>query len=111
MKEITPPKEQYHSLIETVLGAQTHEERQLLSDTLATMEPGQMAHLLECVPEAQRSELWELVPEHACGEVLADLGDVARRSLVEDLEQTAVVDACGLAGHARTGRSHRDTPE
>lgn len=93
MKEITPPNEQYHSLIETVLGAQTHEDRQLLSDTLATLEPAQMAHLLECVPEAQRSELWELVPEHACGEVLADLGDVARRSLVEDLDQTAVVDA------------------
>jgi magnesium transporter len=92
MKEITP-NEQYHSLIETVLGAQTHEDRQLLSDTLATLEPAQMAHLLECVPEAQRSELWELVPEHACGEVLADLGDVARRSLVEDLDQTAVVDA------------------
>lgn len=64
-----------------------------LSEYFSTLEAAEIAHLLESFPDARRTTLWKFVPEDIKGEVLANLGEVARLSLVDNLDQIDVVFA------------------
>ncbi len=62
-----------------------------LKARLDELQAGEIADLIESVPEPEREKVWELVPEEAAGEVLADLGEKARASLAEDLPKEQVI--------------------
>ncbi|MDJ0861922.1 MAG: magnesium transporter [Gammaproteobacteria bacterium] len=64
-----------------------------LKARLDELQAGEIADLIESVPEPEREKVWELVPEEAAGEVLADLGEKARASLAEDLPKEQVIAA------------------
>lgn len=60
---------------------------------LNALHPAEIAHLIESSPVMQRKVLWELVESDNEGEVLIELGEEVRNSLVQDMETGEVVEA------------------
>jgi magnesium transporter len=60
---------------------------------LNALHPAEIAHLIESSPASQRKVLWELVESDNEGEVLVELGEEVRKSLVQDMETGEVVEA------------------
>ncbi|GAB4344668.1 MAG: magnesium transporter [Gammaproteobacteria bacterium] len=57
------------------------------------LHPAEIALLLESLPPAQRSVVWELVDEESDGEVLSHLNDEVRAKLLEEYDASEVVAA------------------
>lgn len=53
---------------------------------LNSLHPGEIAHLIEASPPEQRKIVWELVEQDNEGEVLVELGDEVRATLVEEMD-------------------------
>lgn len=53
---------------------------------LNSLHPGEIAHLIESSPPEKRKIVWELVEQENEGEVLVELVDEVRASLVEDMD-------------------------
>jgi len=60
---------------------------------LNALHPAEIAHLIESSPVAQRKVLWELVEASNEGEVLIELRDEVRASLVQDMATGEVIAA------------------
>jgi magnesium transporter len=58
---------------------------------LNSLRPGEIAHLLEGLPIAEREIVWNLVNEENDGEVLMELADDVRASLISQMKQDEVV--------------------
>lgn len=80
-------------LVDLVMNALEDNDKELLQQTFLDLEASEIAHLLESLPDALRSPLWDYIPEDRNGEVLVELGDVARISLAKSLESEQVVEA------------------
>ena len=81
------------SLTDSVLEALEHNNQELLNNIFLNLEASEIVHLLESIPDSLRGALWEYIPEEFNGEVLVELGDVARISLAKYLDHGQVVDA------------------
>ncbi len=81
------------SLVDSVLEALEDNDREALQSTFLDLEASEIVHLLESIPDAFRGRLWQYIPEEFNGEVLVELGDVARVSLAKYLDHGQVVDA------------------
>jgi len=57
------------------------------------LHPAEIAHLLESSPPAERKLLWELVDERLDGDVLLNLNDELRASLISEMEHQELVAA------------------
>ncbi len=57
------------------------------------LHPAEIAHLLESSPPAERKLLWELVDERLDGDVLLNLNDELRASLISEMEPEELVAA------------------
>ena len=66
-----------------------------LKSRLDELRAGEIADLIESVPEPEREKVWGLVPEEAAGDVLYELGEKARTALAEDLPAEQVIAAAG----------------
>jgi magnesium transporter len=64
-----------------------------VSALLNALHPAEIAHLIESSPVEQRKELWELVEISNEGEVLIELRDEVRASLVQDMAAGEVIAA------------------
>ncbi|MEM7612525.1 MAG: magnesium transporter [Pseudomonadota bacterium] len=65
---------------------------------VAGLRPGEIARLLESLPVAERRLVWELVDRENEGEVLVELADEVRDSLIESMQVDQLVAAAeGLA--------------
>ncbi|MEM9172120.1 MAG: magnesium transporter [Pseudomonadota bacterium] len=65
---------------------------------VATLQPGEIARLLESLPVAERRLAWELVDRDSEGEVLVELSDEVRDGLIEGMEIDQLVAAAeGMA--------------
>ena len=53
---------------------------------LNALHPGEIAHLLESLPMAQREMIWELVNEENGGEVLTLLADEVREDRISQMD-------------------------
>jgi magnesium transporter len=84
------PKE---GMIDAVITALKEPDPIRLQQLLEPMEPVEIAHLVESIPDKLRAMLWKQVPEEAAGEILVYLGEVVRLSLVENLDQVEVIYA------------------
>ncbi len=60
---------------------------------LNELTPAEIAHLLESVPPAERQFLWDLVDPEKEGEVLIDLSEELRNSLIRDMSLDDLVNA------------------
>jgi len=56
------------------------------------------AHVLESIPDASRSRLWQFIPDAHNGEVLVGLGQIARASLASNLDNEQLVEAVSNLG-------------
>ncbi|MCW8950714.1 MAG: magnesium transporter, partial [Sedimenticola sp.] len=60
---------------------------------LNALHPGEIAHLLESLPMAQREIIWELVNVDNGGEVLTLLADEVRDDLISKMDMTELLAA------------------
>ena len=60
---------------------------------VAGLRPGEIARLLESLPVAERRIVWELVDRDSEGEVLVELADDVRDSLIESMDIEQLVAA------------------
>ena len=58
---------------------------------VATLQPGEIARLLESLPVGERRLVWELVDRDSEGEVLVELADDVRDSLIQGMEVDQLV--------------------
>ncbi|PWQ96537.1 magnesium transporter [Leucothrix arctica] len=68
-------------------------DKEVLLGLFADLEAAEIARLLESIPDSQRGQLWSVIPQDRNGDVLVELGEVARLSLVKYLEHEQVVEA------------------
>jgi magnesium transporter len=66
---------------------------QLATRMLNALRPAEIAHLLESLPLTQRKVVWELLDEHAAGEVLLEVTDEVRDTLLEEMDLADIVAA------------------
>ena len=81
------------TLLDEVLEALEDFDKEVLLDLFADLEASEIARLLESIPDSQRGQLWSVIPQDRNGDVLVELGEVARLSLVNFLEPDQVVEA------------------
>ncbi len=60
---------------------------------LAAMNPAEIAHLLESLPAGQRLFVWRLVDPDDAGEVLVQVGDEVRSSLLRETDKDTLLAA------------------
>ncbi|HEB81961.1 MAG TPA: magnesium transporter [Gammaproteobacteria bacterium] len=60
---------------------------------LNELSPAEIAHLLESLPHTERNIIWELVDPDKEGEVLIQLGDEIRSTLIKDMSLQDMVNA------------------
>lgn len=60
---------------------------------LNELTPAEIAHLLESIPPAERNFLWDLVDSEKEGEILIDLNEDIRSSLIRDMSLQELVNA------------------
>ncbi len=80
-------------LLEASLHDLSSGDETALKARLDELRAGEIADLIESVPEPEREKVWELVSEEAAGEVLADLGEKARTALAEEIPAEQVIAA------------------
>lgn len=84
-----PPKDRIHSfrqLLET--GTMQHATRMLNS-----LHPSEIADLLESEPIRERKIIWEMIDPDLEGEILVELGEEVRESILREMETEEVLAA------------------
>ncbi len=66
---------------------------QLAKRMLNALRPAEIAHLLESLPLTQRKVVWELLDEHAAGEVLLEVTEDVRETLLQEMDLADIVTA------------------
>lgn len=72
-----------HDLVESLVHKQNLNELQKKLDEL---HPADVAYILESLPLEQRLEVWELVKAERDGEILLEVSDAVRQSLIADMD-------------------------
>ena len=79
-----------HELVETLVHKQHVAE---LQNKLAAMHPADIAYILEALPLDERLFVWDLVKAERDGEILLEVSDAVRESLIEAMEPNELVAA------------------
>jgi magnesium transporter len=79
-----------HELVEDLTHRQTEAE---LQSKLDRMHPADVAYVLEALPLDERLYVWELVRQDRDGEILLEVSDAVRESLIENMETAELVAA------------------
>ena len=79
-----------HDLVETLVVKQHHSE---LTKKLDTMHPADIAYILEALPPEDRLLVWDLVRADRDGEILLEVSDAVRESLIDAMEPKELVAA------------------
>ncbi len=79
-----------HDLVETLVHKQHVAE---LQNKLDVMHPADIAHVLEALPLDERLFVWDLVKAERDGEILLEVSDAVRESLIESMEARELVAA------------------
>ena len=81
------PKQQ---LVETLVHKQNLAELQKKLDAL---HPADVAYILEALPLEQRLDVWELVKAERDGEILLEVSDAVRQTLIADMDSDELLAA------------------
>ena len=84
--EEVPP----HERMESLVSGHTLNE---LSDKLEALHPADVAYVLEALPLEDRLLVWELVKAERDGEILLEVSDAVRESLIEAMDNRELVAA------------------
>jgi len=79
-----------HHLVETLVHKQNLAELQKKLDTL---HPADVAYILEALPLEQRLDVWELVKAERDGEILLEVSDAVRQTLIADMDSDELLAA------------------
>jgi len=78
---------------ELVDSAVTRENRELLQRQLDRLHPADIAFILEALPLDERLYIWDLVKAERDGEILIEVSDAVRESLIESMDTAELVAA------------------
>ncbi|MDH5632026.1 MAG: magnesium transporter [Gammaproteobacteria bacterium] len=81
--------------LEQVLAALESESPERLNEVVDSLHPADIADVLEALPPSQRSQVWPQVRHENMGEVLAEVAEGVRPSLLEPLDEAVLVQAIG----------------
>ncbi len=79
-----------HELVEQLVHKQNLVE---LQKKLASLHPADVAYILEALPLFDRLTVWELVKSEHDGEILLEVSDAVRESLLADMENYEIIAA------------------
>lgn len=79
-----------HELVETLVAKQHHNE---LTKKLDAMHPADIAYILEALPPDDRLLVWDLVRAERDGEILLEVSDAVRETLIDAMEPKELVAA------------------
>ena len=79
-----------HELVENLIAKQHHNE---LTKKLDAMHPADIAYILEALPPDDRLLVWDLVRAERDGEILLEVLDAVRESLIDAMEPKELVAA------------------
>jgi len=71
----------------------TQRNRAELAQALARLHPADIAHILEALPLAERLYIWDLVKAERDGEILIEVSDAVRESLISSMDTEELVAA------------------
>lgn len=80
-------------VIDRVSAATDDGELAALEGLLLSLNPAEIAHVLEAIPNRMRAAVFELVPDKYDGEILLEMGEVAASELAESLDTQILQDA------------------
>lgn len=89
MMDADNEQENGSSLIENISEGSMAEARKIMQ----AMHPAEIADALESLPLARRRVLWEAIDPEIDGEVLMEVGDEVRESLVRDMDMEELIAA------------------
>ena len=90
---IAPPNNPDDNRLQAVRDLLDGGTLQPASRMLNALRPAEIAHLLESLPLTQRKVVWELLEEHAAGEVLLDVTEDVRDTLLQEMDLADIVAA------------------
>lgn len=79
-----------HELVESLVHKQNLQELQRKLDDL---HPADVAYILEALPLEQRLDVWELVKAERDGEILLEVSDAVRQTLIADMDSDELLAA------------------
>lgn len=79
-----------HSLVESLVHKQNLAELQKKLDEL---HPADVAYILEALPIEQRLQVWDLVKAERDGEILLEVSDAVRQTLIADMDSDELLAA------------------
>ena len=79
-----------HELVESLVHKQNLQELQKKLDAL---HPADVAYILEALPLEQRLDVWELVKAERDGEILLEVSDAVRQTLIADMDSDELLAA------------------
>lgn len=97
-----------HDLVETLLQKQ---HRAALQQKLAQMHSADIAYILEALPVEQRLIVWNLVRSDLDGQILLDVSDAVRETLISDMDAAELVSATGQLDTDEIADLAPDLPE
>ena len=84
-----------HDLIETIVHRQNKIE---LQNILNDLHPADVAHILEALPLDDRLYLWDLVKVDRDGDILLEVSDAVRQTLIADMDSEELLAAAEKLG-------------
>ncbi len=79
-----------HELVESLVHKQNLTE---LQNKLDLLHPADVAYILEALPLEQRLDVWELVKAERDGEILLEVSDAVRQTLIADMDSDELLAA------------------
>ncbi|GAB4121595.1 MAG: magnesium transporter [Sideroxydans sp.] len=86
------PRDERHVLLDKMLHKRHLAE---LHDKLSDLHPADIAYILEALPIEQRLLVWDMVKGERDGEILIEVSDAVRESLIATMSRDELVDATG----------------
>jgi magnesium transporter len=89
-QEVSRPEMPRHELVESLVHKQNLAD---LSKKLDGLHPADVAYILEALPMEDRLLVWDLVKAERDGEILLEVSDAVRESLIESMDNRELVAA------------------
>jgi len=88
-----PPVQAPTAKFEALTAALHSDSMQSVRHMLRALHPAEIAQLLESLPRVQRFIVWGLLDREHDGEVLLEVGDNVRASLLSEMDEAAMINA------------------
>jgi magnesium transporter len=82
-----------------------------LERTLARLHPADIAYILEALPLDERLYIWDLVKAERDGEILVEVSDAVRESLISSMDTEELVAAAGTLDAEEIAEIAPDLPQ